>query len=130
MITLEEIRTIHSRIMEIDRTNQDDYIPGERYIAIIESMLEYKMGDDKSVFYNAAVALHTIASRHPFYNGNKRTACTTALMILKNEGINLTVNKEDRIQFIIDIATPEKGITVEIIEKWLINNSKIDENND
>jgi len=95
----------------MDRNNPDDYAPGERYIPIVELMLEYKMSEEYSVYYNAAVALHTIASQHPFNNGNKRTASATALMILKNEGIHFTINEETKTNFIKDIATPEKNIT-------------------
>ena len=82
MITLEEIREIHRETIEMDKhDNPDDYAPGELYIAIVELMLIYKMDLTKSVYYNAAVALHTIASQHPFNNGNKRTASATALII-------------------------------------------------
>ena len=90
MITLDEIRLIHSAVIEMDRINNpNDYLPGERYIAIIESMLEYNMSDEKSVFQNAAIALHTLASRHAFNNGNKRTGSATALMLLKNRRYSL-----------------------------------------
>ena len=126
MITLEEIRLIHSVTIEMDRDNPDDYAPGERYIGIVEIMLEYKMNDEYSVYHNAAVALHTIASQHPFNNGNKRTASTTALMILKNEGIHFTINEEEKTNFIIEIATPEKNITIEMVEEWLRNNTEKD----
>ena len=126
MITLDEIRLIHSVTIEMDRNNPDDYAPGERYIPIVELMLEYKMSEEYSVYYNAAVALHTIASQHPFNNGNKRTASATALMILKNEGIHFTINEEAKTDFIKDIATPEKNITIEMVEEWLRNNKEED----
>jgi len=41
MITLEEIREIHKITIEMDRNNPDDYAPGERYIEIVEHMLEH-----------------------------------------------------------------------------------------
>lgn len=86
MITLNHIRRIHEKSLEIDRENPDDYAIGERYVAILEHMLEYKIKDDNSVFLNAAIALQTIAGQHPFVNGNKRTGIATAIMILRNEG--------------------------------------------
>ena len=100
MITLEKIRFIHSVTIEMDRENSDDYAPGERYIGIVEIMLEYNMSETRSVYYNAAVALHTIASQHPFNNGNKRTASATALAILKNEGIHFTINDEEKMALV------------------------------
>src|SRR5665647_421493 len=85
MITLEEIREIHKITIEMDRNNPDDYAPGERYIGIVEHMLEHGMSEEYSVYLNAAVALHTIASRHPFNNGNKRTASAAAGIILMDD---------------------------------------------
>jgi death-on-curing protein len=124
MITPEEILEIHKTTIEMDRNNPDDYAPGVRNIGTIELMIEYKMDPTESVYFNASVALHTIASEHPFNNGNKRTVTATALMILKNEGINLTINEESKINFIIDIATPEKNISIEMVEEWLKKNTK------
>lgn len=55
-------------------------------------MLEFKIKDEISVFLNAEIALQTIAGRHPFVNGNKRTGIATTIVILRNEGYGLTVN--------------------------------------
>lgn len=124
MITLEEIREIHKITIEMDRNNPDDYAPGERYIGIIEHMLEHVMSEEYSVYFNAAVALYTIASRHPFNNGNKRTASAAAGMILMDDGIEFTINEEVKTNFIKDIATPQKNISIEMIKEWLKNSTE------
>lgn len=72
-------------------------------------MLEYEINDENSVFLNAAIALQTIAGQHPFVNGNKRTEIATAIVISKNKGYRLTIN--DKTDFIIAVATPEKNIS-------------------
>lgn len=124
MITLSHIRKIHGKSLEIDRENPDDYATGGRYIAILEHMLEYEFKAENSVFLNAAIALKTIAGQHPFVNGNKRTGIATSIVILRNEGYHLTVN--DKTDFIIAVATPEKNISLEQITDWMKENSVFD----
>jgi death-on-curing family protein len=124
MITLNHIRRIHEKSLEIDRENPDDYAPGERYVAILEHMLEYKIKDDNSVFLNAAIALQTIAGQHPFVNGNKRTGIATAITILRNEGYRLLIN--GKTDFIISVATPEKNISLDQIVNWIEDISYFD----
>ena len=120
MITLKRIRKIHSAALRIDKKRDpNDYAPGERYIAILEIMLEYKVNEENSVFDNAAIALHTIAAEHPFVNGNKRTAYLTARMILEEEGYALVASKDEKVRFVVAVATPEKEISIEQIKAWL-----------
>ena len=45
-------------------------------------------------------------------------------VILKNEGINFTINEEVKTDFIKDVATPEKNISITDVEEWLKNNTK------
>ena len=124
MITLDNIRTIHESTINMDRVdNPDDFVEGERYIATLENMLDYNVSDNNTCYHNAAIALQTIAAEHPFFNGNKRTAIVTAIMLLRNEGLYMSINDMYNIQFIIDIATPQREITLEEIENWLIDSS-------
>lgn len=124
MITLEEIRKIHKKTIEADRSNPDDYAPGERYIAIVELMLEYKISAENTIFLNAAIVLQTIAAQHPFVNGNKRTAITAATAIIENEGYKFTIDDDSIFRFVKDVATPEKSISIEKIEKWFQYNTR------
>jgi death on curing protein len=129
MVTIERIHKIHEKALQIDREyNPHDYAPGYRYSAILELMLEYKVGNSKTVFMNAAIALQEIAAQHPFVNGNKRTAFLTAKMILAEEGYNLVASTADTVKFVISVATPEKEVSLEQIEAWLKNNSRKDFN--
>lgn len=52
-------------------------------------LLAYKMNRAKNVFRKAALVLHAIASGHPFFDGNKRTAIMTAENMLGIEGLLL-----------------------------------------
>jgi death-on-curing protein len=120
VINLNHILEVHSKSITLDRElNPTDYARGERCIGLLSIMLEYKLHEDNSVFRNAAMVLQTIAAEHPFFNGNKRTAIATAMVILANEGYKLSINEKDRIQFIIDVATPQKDVSLEAIEKWI-----------
>lgn len=78
----------------------------------------------QSPYKRAAWMLHGIATRHPFYQGNKRTAFTTAEIILEFSPKNEIINAEDHA-----INTFVRGIarylyTVDDVEKWIIQNSE------
>lgn len=67
------------------------------------------------------IVLQTIAGQHPFVNGNKRTGIATEIVILRNEGYRLTIN--DKTDFIVAVATPEKNISIEQIVDRIKENS-------
>jgi death-on-curing family protein len=84
-------------------------------------MLEYEIKDENPVFLNAAIALQTITGQHPLVNGNKRTGIATARVIFRNAGYRLTIN--DKTDFIVAVATPEKNVSIEQIVDQIKENS-------
>ncbi|MCK4555373.1 MAG: type II toxin-antitoxin system death-on-curing family toxin [Candidatus Aenigmarchaeota archaeon] len=77
---------------------------------------------DKSSFL-----LHSIATKHPFYNGNKRTALMAALVFLVINGYGIDIvkqfNDEETKNFMLDVAKYEKSVkeVSEFSEKKLKN---------
>jgi len=71
----------------------------------------------------AAWMLHGIATRHPFYQGNKRTALAVAdnILILSPENLIITAEDEAIYRFVREIA--KNSYVVEEVEDWLIQNS-------
>lgn len=67
--------------------------------------------------------LHGIATRHPFYQGNKRTALAVAdnILILSPENMIITAEDEAIYRFVREIA--KNSYVVEEVEDWLIQNS-------
>ena len=72
-------------------------------------------------FERAAVVLQKIATRHPFTQGNKRTAVVLANMILIMDGFEIDVGPEKLNQDVRDMINAEWS--VETVYTWLKENS-------
>lgn len=80
-------------------------------------MLVYKLNYEKDVFRRASLILHDIASQHPFFDGNKRTALVNAEKVLYDDGYILHAQPEEKVAFMKKIA--EYDCSVKAIEKWI-----------
>lgn len=89
---------------------------GIRDVGALE-LLAYKINREKSVFRRAALVLHTIASTHPFFDGNKRTAIMTAETMFGKEGYFLDAKPEEVTNLMLKIAKYE--CSVKAVENWI-----------
>lgn len=125
LISLIEILKIHQKVIDYDKfEDPDDYTPAIRSLATLELMFEYLIKGTNTVFENAAIIVYTIAARHPFFNGNKRTAYEAMNFVIEDGGYRFTSTSEEMVEFIIRIATTEKEISIEEIEEWILKNTE------
>lgn len=75
----------------------------------------------KSIFDKAAALLQSLLKNHPFIDGNKRTALTSAGMFLKKNGYGLVNQHKEEVEFAIRVDNG--NLTVEQISKWLKEHS-------
>ncbi len=80
-------------------------------------LLVYKANRENTAFRRAALILHMIAARHPFFDGNKRTALVTAEKVLDDEGYYLDAEAEEKVGLMQNIA--EYKNSTKTIEKWI-----------
>lgn len=80
-------------------------------------LLAYKINREKNVFRRAALILHTIATQHPFFDGNKRTALVMAEKVLDDEGYYLDAEAKEKVGLMRNIA--EYTSSSKAIEKWI-----------
>ena len=76
----------------------------------------------QTIYEKAGVYIRNIIATHPFVDGNKRTAITSAGVFLKDNGFILTLEKgelEKRALWVVS-QKPE----IQEIAKWLEKNSK------
>jgi death-on-curing protein len=74
-----------------------------------------------SLWSKAATLLHCIANRHPFIDGNKRTAWTTKVFLLLN-GFRLSASPEDGESIVLDVV---KGVVdLENLANWIETHSE------
>ena len=116
-ITAELIIRIHHRIMKSSEKEDDpplaDSIRDEGCLPAIE----YGASHLTDPFDKAAYLLFSIATRHPFVEGNKRTAFTSAMVILKKEtGMDISESPQNIYDFVKEVAVGSRN--VEEIRKW------------
>lgn len=74
-----------------------------------------------SILDKAAALLQSLLKNHPFIDGNKRTALTSAGIFLKKNGYKLINNHKQEVAFAIRVDNG--NLTVEQISKWLKEHS-------
>lgn len=90
-----------------------DAIRDEGCIPAICSGDFYENPVEKAAYY-----LHRISTRHPYVEGNKRTAYLTALLIVNEElGAKLIEDQVGNDQFIRKVASGE--VPLEEVAEWL-----------
>lgn len=104
-------------------------LPGVRDLELIESAIGRPQatfdGDNlhKTIFDKAAALLQSLLKNHPFVDGNKRTALTSAGIFLKLNGYQLINNHDKEVNFALKIDNKHQSI--EQIAEWLEKHSKI-----
>lgn len=71
----------------------------------------------KTIFNKAAALLQSLLKNHPFVDGNKRTALTSAAILLRINGWKLLNNHKEEVGFAVKVDNG--NLTVEQISKWL-----------
>lgn len=69
----------------------------------------------------AACLLHGIATMHPFFDANKRTALMAADAVLGLHGLMITASNDEASSFVLSVACGEK--TEERVRTWIKKNS-------
>src|SRR5204862_7197909 len=100
---------------------------GDRDLGLIESAVARPQAkfDKKdlypSIFDKAAALLQSLLKNHPFVDGNKRTALSSAGIFLKLNGHQLINNHQEEVEFAVEVDN--RHLTVEQISNWLKNHS-------
>ena len=84
----------------------------------------YKVAETRGIDRKAATLLMEIARRHPFVDGNKRTAFESMLTLLALNGKKLSVGEASRFNVVVWSVKPKTGI--EEIVTWIANHTRGD----
>ena len=101
---------------------------GIRDIGLVESAVARPQasfdGNDlyQSIYDKTAALLQSLLKNHPFVDGNKRTALISAGIFLKMNGLNLTNNHKEEVEFAVKVDN--QNLTLEQISNWLKDNSE------
>jgi len=75
-----------------------------------------------TIFDKAAAMLRSLINNHPFVDGNKRTAITSAQIVIEESGFQFTAPVNPTFKFLNQVAN--KNLPVEEIATWLKKHSK------
>ncbi len=122
-LTPQQILAIHDRVV---RRFGGSF--GVRDIGLVESAVYRPQasfdGVDlyKTIFEKAGALLQSLLKNHPFVDGNKRTALTSAAIFLKINGFKLINTHKEEVEFAIKVDNEHLGL--EQIATFLKKNSK------
>lgn len=100
---------------------------GVRDIGLLESAVERpKVTFDNidlyvTIFDKSGALLQSLLKNHPFIDGNKRTALTSAGLFLKKNGYRLVNNHQEEVEFAVKVDN--ENLTLEQISGWLKEHS-------
>jgi len=124
MIDISEVVAIHRILI-----NQFGGNPGIRDLSALESALQrpFQTFDNRDLYASdlekAAALTESLLRNHPFIDGNKRVGYTVLRLFLASKSFKLTANKEQKYDFIINVATGL--LAFEEIVSWIeIHTSK------
>jgi death-on-curing protein len=121
-LTVQQVLFIHARL--IDTTGGEH---GLRDLGLLESAVSRPQatfdGQDlyPDLFQKTAALMESLAQNHPFVDGNKRTAITSAAMFLLQNGRSLQTTNEELERFTFRVV--DKRPTLTIIADWFRANS-------
>ena len=123
-LSAEQVLFIHSRL--VDTTGGAH---GIRDIGLLQSSVERPKasfeGKDlyPDVFHKAAALMESLIRNHPFIDGNKRTAITTAGIFLQINGHPLDTSQKKLERFTLKMAVGK--VSLRAAAKWFKENSSL-----
>jgi death-on-curing protein len=121
-LTPEQVLFLHSCLI-----NETGGLQGVRDLLMLLSALERPQatfsGQDlyPDIYSQAGALLDLLIRKHPFVDGNKRTAISAAAIFLRLNGCSLEVNQEEMVWF--TLACAQSQMELEDIAGWLLENS-------
>ncbi|MEQ7215906.1 type II toxin-antitoxin system death-on-curing family toxin [Enterococcus asini] len=82
-----------------------------------------------TIYDKASILAINLAKRHPFQNGNKRTALVSMITFLMMNGYTTSFTQEEAVQFILNITTSnqEFDLMKEEVANFLETSGKVTE---
>jgi death-on-curing protein len=95
----------------------------ESLLAAIERPWQASFGQDHfpSPFEKAAALMESIIRRHPFVDGNKRTATASASYLLSTFGLKVEAEQRELEDFAVSVA--ERNVEIEELVLWFETHS-------
>lgn len=122
-LTPQQVLAIHDRAVKNFGGSH-----GVRDITLVESAVARPQatydGNDlyETIFEKAAALLQSLLKNHPFVDGNKRTALSSAGIFLKINGYKLINTHKEEVEFGVNVDN--QHLSLEEIADWLKKNTE------
>jgi death on curing protein len=106
-LTPEQVLFVHSRLVSETGGGQ-----GVRDLGMLLSALGRLQTtfDDPDIFTKTAALMDSLVRNHPFLDGNKRTAITSAALFLRINGYRLVVENDEMVLFTMACAQSQRSL--------------------
>lgn len=74
------------------------------------------------IYMKVGAFIQSVVKNHPFLDGNKRTAYSSAYTLLKINGVRITASEKEIVKFMVSVAN--HNLSVDEISSWLKKHSK------
>lgn len=128
---IEFVETITTRMVPVLFHDYDESAPDFQYLGgdqgrgLLESALaQPRQGFGGEDFYpslpdKAAALIWSITKNHPFNDGNKRAALTTAITFLAFNGHLLLASQREAVAMCKDVARGKPGVDQAYVSEWI-----------
>lgn len=122
-LTPQQVLYIHTQVVKRTGGSQ-----GVRDLSLVESAVFRSQasygGEDlyPTIFLKAAALLQSLLMNHPFIDGNKRTALSSAGLFLLLNGYRLANSQQEEVDFAVSVDN--KHLSIEVIASWLEKHSE------
>jgi death on curing protein len=125
----EQVLFLHSRLIE--ETGGEH---GVRDLKLLLSALgrPHASFDDEDLYPNlfrkTAASMDSLVRNHPFVDGNKRTAITSAALFMRINGYRLAVENTEMVRFVM--ACAQSQLSLDEMEAWFRRHVFLDDPQD
>jgi death-on-curing protein len=127
-LTLGDLLALHTQVIE-ETGGCDGMLKPEALESALQRPLTSFGGVEPfpRLFDKVAALAHSIATTHPFLDGNKRTAFTAAGFVLERHGFTIHADDDEAIEVMLALA--QRELSLEQFAAWLETNAvPLDEN--
>lgn len=110
-VTVLEVLSVHQELEKDFAASDDPISPaGVKSQSLLESAVSRQdagYGSERkytTVVSTAAALLHSLVQNHPFFNGNKRAALVSMLVMLDKNGMMLSSNQDELFRWMLRVA--------------------------
>jgi death-on-curing protein len=121
-LTVKEIIEIHDEILQFGGSKG---VANEGAISLIVDLAteRFSVIGEESVIKKASLLLYELTARHPFIDGNKRTAFVTCKIFLGANGYGLSYTVDEAEKLALGVAAGIKSRNY--AEKWISKHAKL-----